>query len=160
MLLKQELADFFKNYRKVVILGIGNDILGDDGLGSFIARSLMDLDEYIISLDGGVVPENFTGTIKKENASHILLVDAVELGEAPGYVRLVEKDEIANYSISTHSIPISFLIKYLQVGTDAKIALIGIQPESMELGDEISPSVKKSAIEVLNTLKYILNIEN
>jgi len=120
----------------------------------------MDLDEYIISLDGGVVPENFTGTIKKENASHILLVDAVELGEAPGYVRLVEKDEIANYSISTHSIPISFLIKYLQVGTDAKIALIGIQPESMELGDEISPSVKKSAIEVLNTLKYILNIEN
>ncbi len=111
-------------------------------------------------MDGGVVPENFSGTIKKENPTHILLVDAVEMEEAPGYVRMVEKDEIFNYSISTHSIPISFLIKYLKAGTNATIALIGIQPESMELGEEMSLSVKKSAIVVLNILKDVLNIKN
>ncbi|MDP3065323.1 MAG: hydrogenase maturation peptidase HycI [Methanobacteriaceae archaeon] len=139
---------------------MGNEILGDDALGSFLAQSLIGIDDKIIALDGGVVPENFSGTIKKENPTHILLVDAVEMEEAPGYVRMVEKDEIFNYSISTHSIPISFLIKYLKAGTNATIALIGIQPESMELGEEMSPSVKKSAIVVLNILKDVLNIKN
>jgi hydrogenase 3 maturation protease len=143
-------------YEKLVILGIGNDLKGDDALGPFIARGLKDPGPKIISLDGGVVPENFTGAIKKENPSHILLVDAVELRKAPGSVRMVHKDEISSYSISTHSMPISFLINYLEMGTGAKIALIGIQPQTMGIGEDMTMEVKKSAITVMNTLKSIL----
>jgi hydrogenase 3 maturation protease len=154
--LKQELTEFLLGYEKLVILGIGNDLKGDDALGTFIARSLNNLHPQIISIDGGVVPENFTGTIKKETPSHILLVDAVNMNKAPGFVRLVSKEEISNYSISTHAIPISFLINYLEMSTGAKIALIGIQPMNMEIGHEMTMDVKKSAINVLNMLKTIL----
>lgn len=129
---------------------------GDDALGTFMARNLHNLSPKIVSIDGGVVPENFTGAIKKENPSHILLLDAVDMKKAPGFVRIVHKEEIPNYSISTHSMPISFLINYLEIGTGAKIALIGIQPQSMELGQEMTREVKKSAIHVLDILKTIL----
>lgn len=154
--MKQELTEFLAGYKKLVILGIGNDLKGDDALGTFIARSLDNLRPKIVSIDGGVVPENFTGAIKKETPTHILLVDAVDMKKAPGFVRMVHKDEISNYSISTHSMPISFLINYLEMGTDAKIALIGIQPLNMELGQEMTKEVKKSATNVLDTLKTIL----
>ena len=129
---------------------------GDDALGTFMARNLNNLSAKIVSIDGGVVPENFTGAIKKENPSHILLLDAVDMKKAPGFVRIVHKEEIPNYSISTHSMPISFLINYLEIGTGAKIALIGIQPQSMELGQEMTREVKKSAIHVLDILKTVL----
>lgn len=154
--MKQELTEFLSGYNKLVILGIGNDLKGDDGLGTFIARSLNNLGPKIASIDGGVVPENFTGTIKKESPTHILLVDAVDMNKAPGFVRMVHKEEISNYSISTHSMPISFLINYLETGTDAKIALIGVQPRSMELGQEMTNEVKKSAKNLLNILEKIL----
>ncbi|MEN6328992.1 MAG: hydrogenase maturation peptidase HycI [Methanobacteriaceae archaeon] len=154
--MKQELTEFLEGYEKLVIVGIGNDLRGDDALGTFIVRGLNIQDPKIVSMDGGVVPENFTGAIKKETPSHILLVDAVDMKEDPGSVRMVHKEEISNYSISTHSLPISFLIKYLENGTGAKIALIGIQPQSMELGDEMTLEVKKSAMNVLNVFKSII----
>jgi hydrogenase 3 maturation protease len=150
------LTEFLSGYKKLVILGIGNDMKGDDALGTFIARNLKNYGPKIISIDGGIVPENFTGTIKKETPSHILLIDAVDMKKVPGSVRMVLKEEISNYSISTHSMPISFLINYLEMGTGAKIALIGIQPQSMELGHEMTIEVKKSAINVLNILKSII----
>jgi hydrogenase 3 maturation protease len=129
---------------------------GDDALGTFVARNLYNLSPKIISIDGGVVPENFTGAIKREIPTHILLIDAVDMKKPPGFLRIVHKEEISKYSISTHSMPISFLINYLTVGTGAKIALIGIQPRSMELGQEMTPKVKKSAIYVLDVLKTII----
>ncbi len=154
--MKQALTEFLSGYKKLVILGIGNDMKGDDALGTFIVRSLNNLSHNIVSIDGGIVPENFTGAIKKENPTHILLVDAVDMKKAPGSVRMVHKEEISKYSISTHSMPISFLIKYLEIGTGAKIALIGIQPQSMELGQEMNIEVEKSANIVLLMLKSIL----
>ena len=154
--MKQELTEFLLGYKKLVILGIGNDLKGDDALGTFIVRNLNKPSHKIVSIDGGIVPENFTGAIKKENPTHILLVDAVDMRKAPGSVRMVHKEEISKYSISTHSMPISFLINYLENGTGAKIALLGIQPQSMELGQEMTAEVKKSANNVLSMLKSII----
>ncbi len=145
---------FLKGYKKIVILGIGNEIKGDDALGSIIAQKtsrLLDENDNIIVFDGGTVPENYTRLIRKENPTHIILVDAVDMKKEPGYIRVVEKEEIANYNISTHAMPISFLIKYMETTVDAQIILVGIQPKSMELAEDISKEVKESIEEVVNT---------
>ena len=85
-----------------MILGIGNEMRGDDGLGSVLAQELSKLKGKNITIfDGKTVPENFTGAIKRETPSHIIILDAVEMDELPG--QLVFKEEIANYSISTHA---------------------------------------------------------
>ncbi|MGZ7117671.1 MAG: hydrogenase maturation peptidase HycI, partial [Methanobacterium sp.] len=108
--------------------------------------------EDIAVFDGGTVPENYTGAIREINPTHIILVDAVEMGKEPGFIRVVCKEEIANYNISTHAMPISFLIKFMETTIGSNIILIGIQPKSMELASGISKDVKNSIEEVINTL--------
>ena len=147
-----ELKKFLNGYKKIVILGIGNEIKGDDALGAIIAQkssSLFDKNESIAVFDGGTVPENYTGLIRKENPTHIILVDAVDMKKEPGYIRVVKKEEIANYNISTHAMPVSFLIKYMETTVSAQIILIGIQPKSMGFAEPISKEVEESIEEVV-----------
>ena len=141
------MKEFLKNSQNLVILGIGNDMRGDDGLGSLLARKLMNMlkdNQYVKVYDGGTVPENFTGAIKRDNPSHIIVIDAVEMNEKPGNIRLIAKNEIANYSISTHALPLSFLIRYLESASGAQIVLLGIQPKNLDLSNIISSEVEKS----------------
>jgi len=154
------LEEFLKNHDKIVILGIGNEIKGDDALGPNIVWKLNELfekNDNVIVFDGGTVPENYTGLIRKEKPTHIILVDAVEMKKDPGYIRVVQKEEIANYNISTHAMPVSFLIKFMETTIGAEIILVGVQPKSMELADEISKEVEKSIEIVVNTLVEVLS---
>ncbi len=158
-MLEPELKKFLKGYKKIVILGIGNEIKGDDALGPIItqkASQLFNKNENIVVFDGGTVPENYTGLIRKESPTHIILVDAVDMKKEPGYIRVVKKEEIANYNISTHAMPISFLIKYMETTVDAQIILVGIQPKSMGFAEEISKEVQKSIDEVVSTLDELI----
>jgi len=154
------LKKFLKDYKKVVILGIGNEIKGDDASGPLIARkisALLNKNKNVVVFDGGTVPENYTGSIRKENPTHIILVDAVEMKKEPGYIRVVEKDEIANYNISTHAMPVSFLIKYMETTIDAKIILVGIQPKSMGFNEKVSKEVEDSIDKVVKSIIQIMN---
>jgi hydrogenase maturation protease HycI len=156
------LKKFLSGYKKIVILGIGNEIKGDDGLGPIITKklsSLFDENKDIIIFDGGTVPENYTGLIRKESPTHIILVDAVDMKKEPGYIRVVEKEEIANYNISTHAMPISYLIKYIETTIGAQIILVGVQPKSMGFAEPVSKEVEKSIEEVVSTF-YKLIKEN
>jgi hydrogenase 3 maturation protease len=153
------LKKFLKGYEKIVILGIGNEIKGDDGLGPIIAQKsllLFDKNKNITVFDGGTVPENYTGLIRKENPTHIILVDAVDMKKKPGYIRVVRKEEIAKYNISTHAMPVSFLIKYMETTVNAQIILIGIQPKSMGFADPISKEVEKSIDDVVDTFNELI----
>ena len=151
---------FLKNHGKIVILGIGNEIKGDDATGPNTAWKLDNLfkkNDEVVVFDGGTVPENYTGLIRKEKPTHIILVDAVEMKNEPGYIRTVKKDEIANYNLSTHAMPVSFLIKFMEATINANIILIGIQPKKMDLGEGISKEVEKSIRIVVNTLFKLIN---
>lgn len=142
-----------------MILGIGNEIKGDDGLGPIIAKkssSLFDKNKDIIVFDGGTVPENYTGSIRKEKPTHIVLIDAVDMKKEPGYIRVVEKEEIANYNISTHAMPISYLIKYIETTIGAQIILVGVQPKSMGFAEPVSKEVEKSIEEVVATFDKLI----
>lgn len=150
---------FLRGYEKIVILGIGNEIKGDDGLGPIIAQKsllLFDKNKNITVFDGGTVPENYTGLIRKENPTHIILVDAVDMKKEPGYIRVVRKEEIAKYNISTHAMPVSFLIKYMETTVNAQIILIGIQPKSMNFAEPVSKEVEKSIDKVTATFDRLI----
>lgn len=152
---KQELEEFLKTWDKLVILGIGNPLRGDDFAGSLIARKLNQdfKNEKIMVADGGTVPENYTGMIRKENPSHIILIDAADMGKPPGYIKLIKKEEISQYNISTHAMPLSFLIKYLESTCPARITLIGIQPREMDLVEKVSGEVNQSITFLVKLLR-------
>jgi hydrogenase 3 maturation protease len=141
-----------------VILGIGNDMRGDDALGSVLAQKLsksFHKNKNVVVFDGKTVPENFTGAIKREDPSHIIIIDAVKMNETPGQIKFVNKEEIANYNLSTHAMPLSFLIKYLESTSHYEMILLGIQPKNMNLICEISKEVQTSMNYVLELFKTV-----
>lgn len=142
--MKRLLSDFLTDCRRLLVLTVGNELRSDDGLGPYLASLIQEAMEERghLLINAGTVPENFTGKIRSERPSHILIVDAVEMREEPGTVRLIERDSISEYSISTHAMPLSFLVRYLEDQGAYRIALMGVQPENLEFGTGLSPAVE------------------
>ena len=171
--IESQLRNFLKGASSLVVLGIGNDIRGDDGLGPYIIEelslkrekllessdisSIFDLNELFL-INGGSVPENFTSKIKSLDPSHIILIDASLMNRNPGDIEIVDKENISNVSISTHSMSLAYLIKFLELEKPYEILFIGIEPESMELSFELSDTVKKASDKLIDILfSAILN---
>ena len=94
--------------------------------------------------------------IRKENPSHVIIVDACLMGCRPGDIRIVDKDDFTNIGISTHSMSLSYFVKYLERDTDFKIIFVGIEPETMDWGAKPTSKVEKSANEFIEILKGII----
>ena len=122
-----------------VFLCIGNREGGDDAVGPYIADKL-ESSKNVINCE--TTPENYTSVIKKQKPERLLIIDAADMNLKPGEIRIIPKEKIGLMTISTHGIPISLLIKYLEK-TVENILFIGIQPENMS--GEMSDDVKKSA---------------
>jgi len=132
-----------------LIMCIGNVDGGDDAIGPYIAEILSQEKDFVV-LDCGTVPENYTSVVKKQNPKNLILIDAVEMGLSPGEIRIVPKERIGVMHISTHGIPLSVLIRYLEQYID-HIILIGIQPQTMS--GKMSDKVKSSGERLINTIK-------
>lgn len=97
------------------------------------------------------------------------MIDACLMGLNPGDYKIVDKDDFVNIGISTHSMSLSYFVKFLN---NDNILFIGIEPESLELIDqdslgvlgadlmdfngELTEKVQKSAIDIINLLREIL----
>ena len=152
-------------------MGIGNELKYDDGVGPYIVSKLnqLDLSDDVLLINAQTVPENFTGKIRMENPSHIILIDACLMGLDCGDYRIVDKEDFANIGISTHSMSLSYFVKFLN---QDNILFIGIEPQLLELIDqdslgvlgadlmdlngELTENVKKSADEIIELLGDIL----
>lgn len=151
-LLKKTSADL-----RIAILGIGNTFRSDDAAGVLIARALLtsrfirDL-ETVLVIEAGHAPENGTSQLRRFEPDIILMVDAVEMGEQPGSIRLIEMDEIEGMSASTHSLPLSMLANYLVLELNCQVALLGIQPESTDIGEGVTCKVQRAVSDIVNTL--------
>ncbi len=149
-----DLSSFLKGATRVVVVGVGSEMRGDDAAGMEIVRRLRGVlkSSHVFLIEGGVAPENFTSKIRRFQPSHVILIDATDFGAEPGEVVLAEPGAITGQSISTHTMPLSILAKYLQEQTGAKIALLGIQPARAQMGAEMSGTVKDSVKRVAEIL--------
>ena len=165
------MVDFLDGFEKLIIVGIGNELKYDDGVGPYIISRLskLNLNGNILLINAQTVPENFTGKIRKENPSHIILVDACLMGLSPGDYKIVDKDDFANIGISTHSMSLSYFVKFLN---HDNILFIGIEPKSLDLIDqdslgvlnanlmdfnsELTENIQKSADEIIELLGELL----
>lgn len=159
ILFKKELEEFLKDYEKLVILGVGNELKCDDGAGSFIVNSLSNENlenDNLILIDGSTVPENYTGKIKKEDPSHLLIIDACLMDEEAGTIKIVNRKDFGNIGISTHSMSLSYFIRYLERDSSFKILFLGIEPKSMVFSNKLTRNVENSCYKLINLLKSVL----
>jgi len=159
MSFESQLDNFLSDCGKLIVLGVGNELKSDDGIGPFIIRKLKEENienENLFFIDGETVPENFTGKIRKENPTHLIIVDACLMDSHPGDMQIVDKDNFASIGISTHSLSLSFFVRYLERDTEFKIIFVGIEPETMDWGENPTFEVRKAAEEFIEILKGII----
>jgi hydrogenase 3 maturation protease len=118
-----------------VLMGIGNELKGDDGIGNRIARQFSAPGWKSISCE--TVPENFTSVVRRESPELLVIVDATDMGLEPGEMRIIPEEKLNSDVEGTHGIPLRHLVSYLR-DSAGKIIFIGIQPKSMEIGDSLS----------------------
>jgi hydrogenase 3 maturation protease len=129
---------------KVLILGIGDTLRSDDGVGSLLARRLEGRTPYIV-YDSNLSPENYLGKIVKDKPQIVLLVDAVDFGGRPGEFRVFESGDIVSPQFfSTHNASLSLVIDYLKANLVARIILLAVQPKVLDFGESLSTEVNKT----------------
>ncbi len=151
--MKNRLTSLLKG--KVVLVGIGHPLRGDDGLGPALIGRLKGR-VRAVCLDAGSAPENYAGAVIREAPDTVLLIDAVHLEKPPGSWDILEEEAIARTGLSTHDLSPAMFIEYLRSRTRARIYLLGVQPENMTLGDPISASVQETLGTIEENMKEVL----
>ncbi|MFW6040442.1 MAG: hydrogenase maturation peptidase HycI [Thermoplasmatota archaeon] len=135
---------------KKLLLGVGNDIRGDDAVGELIAREFEE--DGWESVDCGSVPENYIIMIEEGEYELVVIVDAAKMNLEPGEIRIVPRKNLGIFTMSTHALPLSLVIDFLEDKTE-RVVLIGVQPKDMSLKEGISFEVRKAKDKLLSLLK-------
>ncbi|HUJ84856.1 MAG TPA: hydrogenase 3 maturation endopeptidase HyCI [Candidatus Acidoferrales bacterium] len=156
--IEKQLKCWLAYAKKVVIAGIGNPIRTDDYVGLKIVEALKGkLSRNVLLLEAETVPESYLQDIEEFAPSHVLLLDAAFLSLAPGEARLLDSDQIAGYSaVTTHLLPLRIFCDYIRAATEAKIALLLVEPKSMDFGEGLTAEVEAAAQRITQILQDLL----
>lgn len=140
--LEQRLTERVKGASKIVVVGIGEDKLRDDGVGPFIITQLKKNNkEFVKIINGRTTPDERMSDIIDFNPSHVILIDTCTLNKPSGTIAILEDENILNYiSISSHTLPIPVFISILEEKIKGVcVFLIGIVPKVIDLSDPLVP---------------------
>jgi hydrogenase 3 maturation protease len=131
------------------VISIGNPIKSDDNIGNVILERI-DVDAIMVR--GETTPENFIEKIK--GCDEIIILDALQFGGEVGEVKAFDLENVEDRLMSTHSIPIALFKRFFP---DSKITIIGIQPENIDFGDELSDEIKNKMDDIVNEVEEMIN---
>jgi len=134
---------------KIVVLGVGNILRKDDGLGQLIAQKLKEKVDIPV-FDGGDAPENYLEKILAHNPETVLIIDTVDFNGKPGEVRIFEQNELLHRDFSTHGMSLKLVMEYLKNRGVKEVKLIGVQPKDTGFGEGLSKEVRQSLEKVIS----------
>ncbi len=142
----------------VLVLGAGNILLSDEGIGVRVVEALQDryrLAQDVEVLDGGTCGMDLLDVIAGRD--HLIIVDAVNTGSPPGtLVRLADKDIPAVFRTksSPHQLGLAEVLALLNLLETAPrhVTVIGVQPQSLELGLALTPLIGERLKDMLEML--------
>jgi hydrogenase maturation protease len=145
------------------VLGIGNVLLRDDGVGVRVLRELEGRfggDSRLRFVDGGTV--GFTLSTFIEATPDLLVIDAVRMAEPPGCARCFENDAMDRFLTgrrsSVHEIGLRDALDMTRLTGKfpRRRALVGVEPASVELGYELSPEVESGVMSASRLARDVL----
>lgn len=134
--IQRKLQALFKSHPKVLILGIGENRMGDDGAGQWISFSLHKQisSTEICVINGSITPEDRLPEILAFQPDLMIVVDVVGSDNPPGSIDLFEESQMLNYlPISSHSMPLPVFVDRCKIGVpNMQMKLLGICPYSLQ----------------------------
>ncbi len=147
---------------RTLILGLGNTLLTDDGVGVIVVRRLREEGGLadVGLLDGGTL--SFTLAEPIAASPRLIVVDAAVMGEKPGTVCVFEADAMDRHlsgpGKSVHEVSLRDLMDMARL-TDSlprRRALIAIEPASVAWGDDLSPALAAAVPEAMARIRDLL----
>jgi len=139
---------------RIGLLGLGNLMRTDDAVGMLTLRSLMEdrrLPPEVHVIEGGALGLDLLDSLR--GVSHLLALDAVDTGVAPGTLVRFEGDELASLPVSksVHLLGFSDLIGVLHLmgAAPVEVVLLGVQPESTDWGTVLTPALEAARKELV-----------
>ncbi len=151
-------SDLGRGPRPTVVIGLGNPLMGDDGLGLAALAQLRDqwdVPADVELVDGGTWGMNLLPVI--EDAGRVLLLDAINAGAAPGTEVVIPRTRLPAYlamKISPHQVDMADVIALAVLrGTlpDDTVA-IGLQPSRVELSNELTDLLRCRLDDLVGTV--------
>lgn len=142
---------------RVIFIGIGNMLRGDDAVGVVLAQRLR-LEISII--DAGITPENYLGKIINLNPEEVWIIDALDFGATPGEYKVFKAEELSSdHLFFTHNFSLELFCEYLKKNIQAVIFILGIQPKSTEFSQRLSEEVEIALPEIEKKLIGIARVK-
>jgi hydrogenase maturation protease len=152
---------------RVCLVGVGNVSAGDDGFGVRLAEALLSLSDTApdaaaeldhsgawsfhyglerLVLVAGMSPERFIGRLVDAGFEHVIFLDAVECGAAPGAVVFLDAKQMAARfpQVSTHKFSLGLLARCIEANGRTKAWLLGVEPESVRPAARLSAAVQET----------------
>jgi hydrogenase 3 maturation protease len=149
------------NFPRTCLVGVGNDLRGDDSAGLVAIREILARGAASYSfmpIEGGPAPENVTARLRKFQPELVIFLDAAHMDEPAGAIRWIELDSIDGMSASSHSLPLSVLAEFIARDFNCPVLVLGIQSAQNEVGETLSDPVRQAVTEIVET--FALNFSS
>ena len=145
-----------------IVLGLGNTLQRDEGVGVYALKALAANsgdDTSFEFVDGGVLGFRLLPLI--EEASHLLILDAVDVGTKPGTLVELSREEIPIYAgvkLSQHQVTFQEILGWASVRgrLPDNLYLLGVQPEDLSVGTTLSPVIQEKVGQIVNRADCLL----
>ena len=143
---------------RLLILGVGNPMMRDDGFGPAAIAELAKapLPPGVEAVDGGIAGLGLTSII--EEAESVIVIDSAEMKRASGTVVQFTPDEVRNLAsdqqISLHQTDMLGILRLMQeLGTCPPVTIIAVQPAVVDYGTTLSPEVQAALPRALQMIR-------
>ena len=147
---------FMSDYSDILILGVGNVLLGDEGVGVHVIRELekKKLPRNIELMDAGTALFSILHLLKKRKK--IVVIDAAKGGNRPGTIYRILPSQIKSERNKLLSLHEMGLMECLAVpenkGKPRDIVIIGVEPDSIDWGLRLSSKLQKKLPEIVKAV--------
>jgi hydrogenase maturation protease len=148
--------------KDTVILGIGNILLKDDGVGVHVVKQLESepLSSTVELVDGGTSTMDMLPFFSQY--AKVIIVDALQTGAQPGTIYRLTPDDLPNYqcrNLSIHDIQILDVVKIAALlGKKPQVTIIGVEPKEIGLDLQMSEELMVKIPEIIRVIKKELNL--
>ena len=172
-----KLTQYLAGAKNIAVMGIGNEMMGDDAAGALLARELKKFkiqnstlrqglrhaqpgssgQEFKIQVfETSTTPENFNGAIRRLGPDLVVMVDAADMNMPPGRIAFLDTKQMHTMMHSTHTLPLSFLAGYLEQMGTAKVIALGIQAGHIKLDQPMTREVAESVKAIVKAFTDVL----
>lgn len=147
---------------KTAVIGIGNILKKDDGVGVRVIEKLMEeeLPSTAELVDGGTSTLDTLGYFV--DFKKVIVVDSLKAGYEPGTIYKISPEDISQYkkeNLSIHDVQILDVVKMANLlGSFPKVTIYGIEPKEISFDLELSETMKSKMPEIVKLIKKDLGI--